>query len=115
MNLNLERVKWPIPLKILGLPFTHNIEEDLDTLQKALSSIDADLWQKVINDEMDSLESNGTWHLVGLPPGCKPIGCKWILKKKLKSALRPRVIGNKRIYISSILIHLSLEQCPLEY
>ena len=33
---------------------------------------------------MDSLESNGTWHLVDLPPGCKKIRCKWILKKKLK-------------------------------
>ena len=33
---------------------------------------------------MDSLESNGTWHLVDLPPGCKKIGCKQILKKKLK-------------------------------
>ena len=33
---------------------------------------------------MDSLESTGTWHLVYLPLGCKPIGCKWILKKKLK-------------------------------
>ena len=33
---------------------------------------------------MDSLESSETWHLVGLSPGCKPISCKWILKKKLK-------------------------------
>ena len=33
---------------------------------------------------MESLESNRTWHLVDLPPGCKTIGCKWILKKKLK-------------------------------
>ncbi|KAK2382392.1 hypothetical protein QL285_069931 [Trifolium repens] len=47
--------------------------------------MDADLWQEAINDEMESLESNRTWHLVELPPGCKPIGCKWILKKKLKS------------------------------
>ena len=46
--------------------------------------MDADLWQEAINDEMDSLESNKTWHLVDLPPGCKPIGCKWILKRKLK-------------------------------
>ena len=29
---------------------------------------------------MDSLEINKTWHLVDLPPGCKIIGCKWILK-----------------------------------
>ena len=33
---------------------------------------------------MDSLKSNGIQHLVDLPPGCKKIGCKWILKKKLK-------------------------------
>jgi hypothetical protein len=33
---------------------------------------------------MDSLISNKTWKLVELPPGCKTIGCKWILRKKLK-------------------------------
>jgi hypothetical protein len=60
------------------------LEEDPKNLQEALSSLDADLWQEAINDEMYSLESNRTWHLVELPPGCKPIGCKWILKKKLK-------------------------------
>jgi len=49
-----------------------------------LSSLDADLWQEAINDEMDSLQSNETWNLVDLPPSYKPIGCKWVLKKKLK-------------------------------
>ncbi|GKD10821.1 retrovirus-related pol polyprotein from transposon TNT 1-94 [Tanacetum coccineum] len=44
----------------------------------------ADMWQEAINDKMESLESNRTWHLVDLPPGCKMIGCKWVLKKKLK-------------------------------
>ncbi|CAJ2638290.1 unnamed protein product [Trifolium pratense] len=62
----------------------YTLDEDPKNLQEALSSMDADLWQEAINDEMDSLESNKTWHLVDLPPGCKPIGCKWILKKKLK-------------------------------
>ncbi|KAK2429298.1 putative mitochondrial protein [Trifolium repens] len=62
----------------------YTLEEDPSNLSEALSSLDADLWQEAINDEMDSLESNKTWHLVDLPPGCKPIGCKWILKKKLK-------------------------------
>ena len=33
---------------------------------------------------MDSLISNNTWKLVDLPPGCKTIGCKWILRRKLK-------------------------------
>ncbi|GLT82749.1 hypothetical protein SLE2022_010990 [Rubroshorea leprosula] len=27
---------------------------------------------------------NNRWILMDLPPGCKPIGCKWIFKKKLK-------------------------------
>lgn len=33
---------------------------------------------------MDSIPAYGTWILRDLPPGCKPIGCKWIFKKKLK-------------------------------
>ena len=34
---------------------------------------------------MDSLQSNKTWKLVDLPTGCKTIGCKWVLKRKLKA------------------------------
>ena len=33
---------------------------------------------------MESLISNRTWKFVDLPPGCKTIGCKWVLRKKLK-------------------------------
>lgn len=36
------------------------IEEDPLSIKEALSSIDADLWQEAINDEMDSLMSNET-------------------------------------------------------
>ncbi|GJW66399.1 zinc finger, CCHC-type containing protein [Tanacetum coccineum] len=39
---------------------------------------------KTINDEMDSIIGNNTWVLADLPPGCKPLGCKWIFKRKLK-------------------------------
>ncbi|GJZ64304.1 zinc finger, CCHC-type containing protein [Tanacetum coccineum] len=28
---------------------------------------------------------NNTWVLADLPPGCKPLGCKWIFKRKLKA------------------------------
>nr|GEW62281.1 zinc finger, CCHC-type [Tanacetum cinerariifolium] len=37
-----------------------------------------------INDEMESILGNNTWVLADLPPGCKPLGCKWIFKRKLK-------------------------------
>ncbi|TYK04613.1 hypothetical protein E5676_scaffold351G00170 [Cucumis melo var. makuwa] len=63
----------------------YNMEEDSKDLIEALSSIDANLWQEAINDEMDSLESNRIWHLVDLPLSCKAIGCKWVLRKKLNS------------------------------
>jgi len=32
--------------------------------------------------EMDSMYSNQVWELVDLPEGVKPIGCKWIYKRK---------------------------------
>ncbi|KAA0050161.1 retrotransposon protein, putative, Ty1-copia subclass [Cucumis melo var. makuwa] len=44
----------------------YNVEDPKD-LTEALSSVDANLWQEAINDEMDSLEPNRTWHLVNLP------------------------------------------------
>jgi hypothetical protein len=33
-------------------------------------------------EEMDSIKENGTWSLVDLPPGRKPIGVKWVFKVK---------------------------------
>jgi hypothetical protein len=33
---------------------------------------------------MDSILSNETWELVDRPYGCKPMGCKWVFKKKLR-------------------------------
>nr|GEV36037.1 zinc finger, CCHC-type [Tanacetum cinerariifolium] len=40
--------------------------------------------KEAINDEMDSIMGNNTWVLADLPPGCKPLGYKWIFKRKLK-------------------------------
>ena len=62
-----------------------NVENDLLTLKEALSSHDSIFLKEAVNDEMKSLISNKPWKLVDLPPGCKTIGCKWVLRKKLKS------------------------------
>ncbi|GJX12092.1 hypothetical protein Tco_0201951 [Tanacetum coccineum] len=51
---------------------------------KAMKSQDVALWKEVINDEMDSIMGNNTLGVADLPPGCKPLGCKWIFKRKLK-------------------------------
>jgi hypothetical protein len=39
-------------------------------------------WRKAMMEEMDSIEENGTWSLIDLPPGRKPIGVKWVFKLK---------------------------------
>ncbi|KAK1627272.1 hypothetical protein QYE76_001587 [Lolium multiflorum] len=33
---------------------------------------------------MDSILANGTWEVTDRPYGCKPVGCKWVFKKKLR-------------------------------
>nr|GEY99109.1 hypothetical protein [Tanacetum cinerariifolium] len=40
--------------------------------------------EKAIDDEIGSIMENNTWVLSDLPPGCKPLGCKWIFKRKMK-------------------------------
>ncbi|BBG92832.1 transposable element gene [Prunus dulcis] len=39
-------------------------------------------WSAAMESELESMSKNGVWKLVVLPPGCKPIGCKWVYKTK---------------------------------
>ena len=43
---------------------------------------DKDEWLKAMNLEMESMYSNSVWELVDQPDDVRPIGCKWIYKKK---------------------------------
>ena len=52
------------------------------TYRQALKSPEADLWRKAMDEEYGSLMENGTWKLVPLPQGRKPIGGKWVYKLK---------------------------------
>ena len=54
------------------------------TIEETYSSPDADLWKETVQSEMDCIMSNETWEIVDRPYGCKPIGCKWVFKKKLR-------------------------------
>jgi hypothetical protein len=58
------------------------VDDTPKTIAKAYSSPDADFWKEAVRSEMDSIMSNGTWEVVKRPYGCKPVGCKWVLKKK---------------------------------
>ena len=40
-------------------------------------------WRQAMIDEMQTLENNGTWELVPLPPGEKTVGCRWVYTVKV--------------------------------
>ncbi|KAL0453982.1 UNVERIFIED_CONTAM: Retrovirus-related Pol polyprotein from transposon TNT 1-94 [Sesamum latifolium] len=65
-------------------PYCFNVEDDPKIFDEAMKSQDVAFWKEAINDEMDFIMGNNTWVLADLPPGCKPLGCKWIFKKKMK-------------------------------
>ena len=50
-----------------------------------MSSPEAPYWKETINDEVESIFQNHTWELVDLPQCSKPLGYKWIFKKKMKA------------------------------
>ena len=51
-------------------------------MKEAVDLEDGKLWKEAMVDEMASLHKNEAWDLVELPTGRKPIGSKWVLKKK---------------------------------
>ena len=52
------------------------------TYEESLNSLESDQWLSAMKSEMDSMYTNQVWTLVDPPEGIKPIGCKWIFKKK---------------------------------
>ncbi|XP_071921842.1 uncharacterized mitochondrial protein AtMg00820-like [Coffea arabica] len=60
-------------------------EEEPRTYSEAMRSPESPYWKEAIDSEIQSILQNNTWKLVDLPPGSKPIGCKWIFRKKLKA------------------------------
>ena len=49
---------------------------------QAVASPEANLWQDAMNTKIKSMYDNGVWTLVDPPDGIRPIGNKWVYKKK---------------------------------
>ena len=64
---------------------SYMIENDPQSFKEAVSGPEAPLWKEAINIEVESILHNHTWEMVDLPPCCKPLGYKWIFKKKMKA------------------------------
>ena len=55
---------------------------DPKTFREATTGPNSSNWMAAVNTEMSSLQRNGTWELVDLPPGKRTIGSKWVFKTK---------------------------------
>jgi hypothetical protein len=84
-NESPTRIKRRRTAKSFGDDFIVYFVDDTPTsISEAYASPDVDDWKEAIHNEMDSILSNGTWELSERPRGCKPVGCKWVFKKKLR-------------------------------
>ncbi|GJW80751.1 retrovirus-related pol polyprotein from transposon TNT 1-94 [Tanacetum coccineum] len=63
---------------------TYIVNEEPQTYKAVVESLEAPYWKEAIHSEIDSIVYNNTWILVDLPTRHKPIGHKWIFKKKLR-------------------------------
>ncbi|KAK1666515.1 hypothetical protein QYE76_054674 [Lolium multiflorum] len=80
-----KRSKRQRTAKSFGHDFIVYLVDDTPTsISEAYASLDADYWKEVVRSEMDSILANGTWEVTDRPYGCKPVGCKWVFKKKLR-------------------------------
>ena len=64
---------------------TYMLEDEPQSFKEAISTPEAPFWKEAVNSEIESILQNHTWELVDLPPSCKPLGYKWIFKRKLKA------------------------------
>ena len=55
---------------------------DPSPFQEAINSSKRDKWMEAMVEEIKSLNKKKTWELSKHPKGKKPVGCKWVSKKK---------------------------------
>ena len=56
--------------------------QDPTRYDEVVTDIDVVLWHNAMNFEIESMYFNKVWEIIVAPEGIKPIGCKWIYKKK---------------------------------
>ena len=52
---------------------------------QAIQSPDSRKWRDAMKSEIDYMHTNKVWTLEDVPEGIKPIGSKWIFKKKISA------------------------------
>ena len=69
------------------------------TLKQAKSCPDSMLWEKAMNEELESLSSNDTFTICKLPKGCKAVYAKWVYTIKSDGQYKAHLLCG--VYTSS--------------
>jgi hypothetical protein len=59
---------------------------------------DSEKWLGAMESKIESMHDNQVWNLVDLIVGVRPIGCKWVFKKKMDKD------GNVHIYKARLMV-----------
>jgi len=58
-------------------------DDDPRSYEEAIRSLDSKKWQEAMESEIKSMKINKVWTLAEASKDIKPIGCKWVYKKKV--------------------------------
>ena len=63
------------------------LQKEPQTVEEAMGSAEKEWWKAATQKEMESIYiySNDVWDLVELPNNRRPVGCKWVFKRKTKA------------------------------
>ncbi|KAL0444831.1 UNVERIFIED_CONTAM: hypothetical protein Slati_2205800 [Sesamum latifolium] len=75
--------EFRVPERYGFVGLTSQMDNNPKTYREAMSDIDSDKWLEAMKFEMDSMGSNQVWTLVDPPKDIRPVGCKWVYKRKL--------------------------------
>ena len=74
-------------------------ELDPTSYNEAKNDIDAKEWQKTMNQEMKSIYTDKVWDLIEVLEGLKPIGHKWVYKRKRWENRKVKTFNKARLVI----------------
>ncbi|QRW21854.1 Reverse transcriptase [Rhizoctonia solani] len=99
-ELKLTSEHFPLPAELILETFTNNnlhwvfaanlpATSNNPTTEEALLGLDADKWKAAMEQEIATLEKQGTYNTSMLPPGRKAMGCQWVLTIKQNKEGQP--------------------------
>jgi hypothetical protein len=85
---------WTLYVRVRGINDTeHTCDEYLVLFAKAgMTGPNSEKWLGAMESEIESMHDKQVWNLVDPIDGVRPIGCKWVFKKKTDK------VGNVHIY-----------------